>query len=85
MHLYFINGSKQEKKLATSDYIEDLFDVMLEFFESHQRFPHFLHTNLLVDKIEIRFESPCEYFVILKATSQHLDELQQLISLEFTH
>lgn len=57
MTLYFVNGSKQKKYIIESDYGEDIIDMIIDFFETHNRFPHMLSTtraenNLIINIIE---------------------------------
>ena len=43
MTLYFVNGSKQEKKLIETEFADDAYDTMIGFFEEHGKYPHFIN------------------------------------------
>ena len=42
MLLYFINNSKQNKILLETDFIEDIYDEILSFFEEYRIYPHYV-------------------------------------------
>lgn len=79
MKLYFTNDSKQKKTLIESDYIDDIFDEMMAFFDANRTWPHFLNPIYNERMIEIRFGSSSEYFVVLDANENDLDDLKRLI------
>lgn len=79
MTLYFVNGSRQMKKLMESDYADDLYDVMMGFFEEHGKYPHFLETERVDDGLKIRFESQCEYFYLQGAEEEECEEYEALV------
>lgn len=64
MTLYFVNGSRQKKKNIESDYAEDIYDSILDFFESHGHLPHFLELMQSDKDAVITFESNCEHFLV---------------------
>lgn len=79
MILYFINGSHQQKVLLESDYVEDLYDILLGFFEDHGRYPHFLTLERVGDSCEIHFESSSEYFFLEGADDEQINEFSELL------
>lgn len=42
MLLYFTNNSKQNKILLETDYVEDIYDEILTFFEEYHIYPHYV-------------------------------------------
>lgn len=42
MLLYFTNNSKQNKILLETDYVEDIYDEILTFFEEYHIYPHYI-------------------------------------------
>lgn len=69
MELRFVNGSNQKKKIIESDYMEDIIDMIIDFFETHNRFPHVMYLEHENDNICVSFIGTCEHFEIL-----HVDE-----------
>lgn len=82
MEMFFENSSKQKKKLIVTDYIEDLYDVIEDFFEEHKHRPHLLSFKLEGNECHISFESGCEGFVIENITSPGVIELKTLLARE---
>lgn len=80
MVLFFENSSKQVKKLIESNYIEDLFDVIEDFFEEHKHRPHILRFVSDGRECRISFESGCEGFVIDDIAASEVLELKKLLS-----
>lgn len=64
MTLYFVNGSKQKKNIIESDFGEDIIDMIIDFFESHKRFPHILEIVDEADKLIIKINNSSEHFLI---------------------
>ena len=79
MILYFVNGSHQQKLLLESDYADDLYDVMIGFFEEHGKYPHFLEMDRFDGSCEIHFESASEYFLLDDAEEPQMDEFEELM------
>ena len=79
MILYFVNGSKQKKYLVESDYAEDIIDVIVEFFESHNRFPHRLELVVADDEIIVKIANTTEYFLITEVASEDADLIKEWI------
>ena len=79
MKLYFTNDSKQKKTLIESDFIEDIFDEMMAFFDANRIWPHFLEPAYDEGSIKISFGSTSEYFVVLDVTEIDLEELKEFI------
>lgn len=78
--MYFENSSKQKKKLITTDYIEDIYDVMEDFFEEHKRRPHLLHMENVENNLKITFESGCEGFLISDMQEAQIQELKYMLN-----
>jgi len=79
MTLFFVNGSRQRKMLLESDFADDLYDVMIGFFEEHGKFPHILETERADGGLKIRFESLCEYFYLEGADEEACEEFEELV------
>ena len=79
MILYFINGSHQRKLLLESDYVDDLYDMLIGFFEEHGKYPHFLKLERLSDNCEIHFESSSEYFMLEGADDEQVNEFSEFV------
>jgi hypothetical protein len=79
MTLYFVNGSKQEKKLIETEYADDAYDTMIGLFEEHGKYPHFINMTDEGDDLKITFESQCEYFLLKDATSDDRDEFLEMM------
>lgn len=80
MTLYFTNDSKQKRILIKTNYIEDIYDTVLSFFEDHHIRPRFL----CLDENEsgewkISFGSITEFFYVTDITGQNMDELRDLM------
>ena len=80
MEMYFENSSKQKKKLITTDYIEDIYDVMEDFFEEHKRRPHLLHMEYVENNLKITFESGCESFLISDMQEAQIQESKYMLN-----
>lgn len=78
MKVYFTNDSKQKKTLMESDYAEDIYDVVIAFFEEHHTFPHFLHLEKKGDNAQVSFGSMTEFFVIEDLMDEDYEELEEL-------
>ena len=75
MTLYFRGGSKQKKVLISSDFAEDICDVILGFFEEHGKYPHFLQMDLCAGEenvLRISFGSSSEFFFIEQAAEEEI-------------
>lgn len=79
MILYFVNGGKQKKYLVKSDYAEDIIDVIIEFFESHNRFPHRLELVVVDDEIIVKMANTTEHFLITEVASEDVDLIKEWI------
>ena len=79
MFLYFVNGSHQQKLLLESDYADDLYDIMIGFFEEHGRYPHFLEMERYDDYCEVHFESATEYFLLSDVDSEEAAVFEGLV------
>jgi len=79
MILYFVNGSKQRKYLIESDYAEDIIDVVIEFFESHNRFPHKLELVTGEEEIIVQIANTSEHFLITESTEEDVDVIKEWI------
>ena len=64
MILYFVNGSKQKKKIIESDYGEDIIDMIIDFFETHNRFPHMMQIARVESNLIIRMANSSEHFLV---------------------
>lgn len=80
MILYFVNGSHQRKCLFESDFVDDLYDVMIGFFEEHGKFPHFLEMKKDSNCCGVYFESSSEYFLFENIDNNQIEELSELIA-----
>lgn len=79
MKLFFVLGSKQQKFLIETDYVEDIVDVMISFFEDHGKFPHMLHLEHELNNLKIYLNSGSEYFLINEIDQDILMEMQEYI------
>lgn len=79
MIIYFVNGSKQKKYLVESDYAEDIIDVIIEFFESHNRFPHKLELGVMDDELLVKIANTTEHFLITEASVEDVDMIKEWI------
>lgn len=79
MILYFVNGSRQRKYLIESDYAEDIIDVVIEFFESHNRFPHKLALVVVGEEIRIEIANTYEHFLITESIDADIDLIKEWI------
>lgn len=79
MKMFFVNSSKQYKKLIESDYIEDLYDVIEDFFDEHKHRPHLLRFVSEGSECKISFESGCEGFEIEDVSASDVTELKKLL------
>lgn len=79
MILYFVNGSKQKKYLVESDYAEDIIDVMIEFFESHNRFPHKLELVAVDNEIIVQIANTTEHFLVTETAAEDTDLIKEWI------
>ena len=64
MTLYFVNGSKQKKYIIESDYGEDIIDMIIDFFETHNRFPHLMQIARVESNLIIRMANSSEHFLV---------------------
>lgn len=80
MEMYFENSSKQKKKLIKTDYIEDIYDVMEDFFEEHKRRPHLLKMKMERNILRISFETGCEGFVVDGIEESQIQELKDMLA-----
>lgn len=80
MKLYFINGSKQKKELIESYYADDLYDVLLDFFDKHHAYPHTLNIEMNEKDAIIRFESTSECFLIEGVDEDEYSEFSKLLA-----
>lgn len=83
MILYFVNGSRQKKFLLQSDFVDDIYDVIIGFFEEHGKFPHILTGMKKDDKFEVHFDNSCEVFLIEDADNDNQNELMNIIKEEW--
>lgn len=65
--------------MVESDYAEDIIDVMIEFFESHNRFPHRLELVVVDNEIIVQIVNTTEHFLITEATSEDVDLIKEWI------
>lgn len=79
MVLYFVNGSHQKKEIIESEYADDLYDMLIGFFEEHKHFPRFLEMRMDGDELIINFESQSEYFLIEEINDEEIKELEELV------
>lgn len=79
MILYFVNGSQQKKKLIESDFADDIYDMLIGFFEDHGHYPRFLECKREDESIVISFESASEHFLIENVNDSDEDELMSLV------
>lgn len=75
MVLYFVNGSKQRKEVVESDYAEDMIDVIIDFFESHHKFPHVMKTVRIDQNLMITMENTAEHFLITDVNADDETEI----------
>lgn len=78
MILYFMNDSKQKKKLLESDYVEDIYDVMEAFFEEHRFRPHFIRSSF-EEGWKVTFGSMTECFVIEGYSETDIEEAKKFL------
>ena len=64
MTLYFVNGSKQKKYIIESDYGEDIIDMIIDFFETHNRFPHLMKIAREESNLIICMANSSEHFLV---------------------
>lgn len=76
MYLYFVNGSKQRKELVESDYVEDIIDVMIDFFETHNRFPHVMQAVRKDEFVMIIMANTSEHFLVTDVSEEDEEELK---------
>ena len=79
MTLYFINGSHQQKYLVESDYIEDIIDIIIDFFESHNSFPHMLTVQRENEDIRIEMTNTREHFRITDVSAEDEEAVTEWI------
>jgi len=77
--LYFVNGSHQKKKLIESDFADDLYDVLMDFFEEHKHFPRFLQMENKDKAVRITFESASEHFLVEDINEDEASEFEEII------
>lgn len=77
MILYYINGSQQRKKLVESEYVEDVYDVIEEFFDEHGYRPHFIK-NEFEPEWKITFGSYSEYFLVADYDEEDVIEAKHM-------
>lgn len=75
MELYFVYGNKQKKKLVESDYADDIYDVVLAFFEEHKVFPHILRLERDGADAIISMPNTAECFCISNIDNEQYMEL----------
>lgn len=75
----FCNNSKQENVLIETDYIEDIYDSILAFFDEKHFRPHFLKVLDAGEDCRVDFGSMSEYFQVTGVTYEDIEELKQLI------
>lgn len=80
MHLYFTNCSKQKKVLIDSEYVEDIYDEILTFFEEYHIFPHFISIQKEDEECKVYFNPNSEYFGITDIKEDEIKELQKLFA-----
>jgi len=80
MILYFVNGSHQQKLLLESDFADDLYDMLIGFFEEHGKYPHFLELKKYDNYCEVHFESVSEYFLLQDADDEMVAEFETLVN-----
>lgn len=80
MTLYFTNNSKQKRILIKTNYIEDIYDTMLSFFEDYHIRPRFLQLDENeLGEWKISFGSITEFFYVTDTMGQSIDGLRDLM------
>lgn len=79
MKLYFIYGNKQKKSLVESDYADDIYDVIISFFEDHNSFPHVITLGRNEGDAVVSIPNTLEHFLILDVSDEQFDELDELV------
>ena len=80
MTLYFVNGSKQKKYIIESDYGEDIIDMIIDFFEKHNRFPHMLSITNEDDNLIINIINSSEHFLVEDIDGENEDIITEWIN-----
>lgn len=80
MKLYFVYGNKQKKKLAESDYADDIYDVIISFFEDHNSFPHIITLCKNQNDAMVEIPNTLEHFLICDITDEQYEELDELVA-----
>ena len=78
MILYFTNSSRQKKILADTDYVEDVYDEILGFFEYHKIKPHFIKLDKMDAGYKVCWNSQSEYFGCEGITADEVQTLKKL-------
>lgn len=78
MLLYFTNNSKQ-KNLIKTDYIEDVYDEIIAFFEDYKIRPHFIKVENFGAGCKITWNSQTEMFVCEDVMAEEIEELKDLL------
>ena len=65
--------------MIESDYADDLYDMLIGFFDEHNRYPHFLKCERLNNACKISFESTSEFFLIDGADDEQMNEFAGLV------
>ena len=78
MLLYFTNNSKQKKVLIETDYIEDVYDEILAFFEDYKIRPHFIMVDSIDIGCKIFWNSQTEMFICEDVIAEEIEELKVL-------
>lgn len=76
MILYFTNNSKQKKILIETDFVEDIYDVILAFFEDYKIRPHFIRFDSSCEECKITWDSLSEMFVCENIDENQVKELK---------
>ena len=78
MLLYFTNNSKQKKVLIETDYVEDIYDEIMAFFEDYKIRPHLIEIRNEESGCSIGWESQSEFFICEGASNDDIDVLKQM-------
>lgn len=77
MTLYFTNDSKQKRMMIKTNYVDDIYDMIICFFEDHKIRPKFLQLDDIEDGWKISFGSMSEFFYVEGVTDENRRDLEE--------
>lgn len=76
MILYFTNDSRQKRLLVKSNYVEDIYDGIMAFFEDNHIRPRFIQLKREEIPWKIFFGSMSEFFFVEEITEKNKKDLE---------